>query len=94
MSIGVKPLFARVIVERKVIEETKGGIILAPEASQFGSMQLDEGIVLAVGEHAEGVAEGDYVYWGKYAGGTFNLDGKLYWVMNDEDILAVKKEAK
>lgn len=95
------PLFARVIIQRKV-EEKRGSIILVDAKRHARS----EGVVLAVGPTADkDIQVGDHVIFGKHAGawldGTYseikdprgvvgvkdNNDGTLFICM-DEDILA------
>lgn len=101
MAEKYAPLFARVLIQRKV-EEKRGSIIL-PDAKRHAR---SEGVVIAVGPTAdENIKIGDHVIFGKHAGawldGTYsevkdargvigskdNNDGTLF-ICQDEDILA------
>ncbi len=88
-----KPLFSRVIIRRELNEKTAGGIII-PDAKRHSRA---EGIVVAIGSNADGVAVGDRVMFGKHAGTWLdatqgqsgeNDDGTLF-ICQDEDILAI-----
>lgn len=96
----VRPLFDRVLVERK--EEptkTRGGLFL-PESAKEKPMQ---GVILAVG--AGKVADdgavtplqvkvGDLVVFGKYSGTEIQVDGEDRLIMREEDILGVIDSAE
>lgn len=94
MTEKYRPLFGRVLIRRE-IEEKRGSIIL-PDAKKHAR---NEGIVVAVGETAEGIKVGDKVLFGKHAGawldstyskGIEQDDGTLF-ICADEDILCVKE---
>ncbi|AFL68135.1 co-chaperone GroES [Sulfurospirillum barnesii] len=84
-----KPLGKRVLLER--IEEattTATGIIIPDNAKE----KPLSGIVRAISPKVEEkglVKLGDKVVFGKYAGTELTLDGKVYLVMNLDDILGV-----
>lgn len=96
------PLFARVLIQRKV-EEKRGSIIL-PDAKRHAR---SEGVVIAKGPTAdENIKVGDHVIFGKHAGAWLdatysetkdargivgtkdNNDGTLF-ICQDEDLLAI-----
>lgn len=89
-----KPLFARVLIEREVIEQTTSGIIL-PNAKKHSK---STGTVIAVGPTVEGVKVGDKVVFGRHAGAWLDQssqdkdDGTLF-ICQDEDILCIVEEA-
>ena len=95
MSVSIKPLHDRVVVERVEAEEkTASGIVLPGSATE----KPDLGIVVAVGDGkvlengtkiAMNVKVKDKVVFGKYSGQTVKLDGKEYLIMREEDILGV-----
>lgn len=90
MSINIKPLADRVIVEPAAAEEkTAGGIIIPDTAKE----KPQRGIIRAVGngkpEEPMTVKEGDTVLYGKYAGSDITLEGKDYLIMRESDILAI-----
>lgn len=96
MSINIRPLGDRVIVEPVEQEETiAGGMLVLPETAKEKPQQ---GNVLAVGPGrqdedgdriAMDVKVGDRVLFAKYAGTEIKLDGKKLLIMKETDILGV-----
>jgi co-chaperonin GroES (HSP10) len=92
----VKPLFARVLLERP--KEEKIGSVLLPEESKKRLARL-KCQVLAVGPNADpAIKVGQAVLIGRHAGDWINADGlpgipddttKEFFIVQDEDILAV-----
>ena len=99
MSVKLRPLADRIIVEPKEAEETfAGGQLVLPESAKEKPQQA---IVTAVGpgrrdddgEHIQmDVAEGDVVLFAKYAGTEVKVDGIKYLILKESDILAVVVE--
>ena len=92
MSVGIKPLGARVLIKKLEAEEkTSGGIILTSSAKE--KPQMAE--VLEVGpgtkDEAMELRVGDKVIFAKYAGTDVKFDGEEYTLMNQSDILATGK---
>lgn len=92
MSVGIKPLGARVLIKKLEAEEkTSGGIILTSSAKE--KPQVAE--VLEVGpgtkDEAMELRVGDKVIFAKYAGTDVKFDGEEYTLMNQSDILATVK---
>ncbi|PLW91975.1 MAG: co-chaperone GroES [Marinilabiliales bacterium] len=90
MSINIKPLADRVVIEPQAAEtKTSSGIIIPDTAKE----KPQRGIVVAVGagkkDEPMTVKEGDVVLYGKYAGTEISFDGKDYLIMKEADILAV-----
>ncbi len=90
MSIGIKPLGARVVIKRVEAEEkTASGILLAGTAKE--KPQIAE--VVAVGPGTEDekmeLAVGDKVIFSQYAGTDVKYGGEEYTIMSQRDILAV-----
>ena len=90
MSVGIKPLGARVLIKKLEAEEkTSGGIILTSSAKE--KPQMAE--VLEVGpgtkDEAMELRVGDKVIFAKYAGTDVKFDGEEYTLMNQSDILAI-----
>ena len=95
MSVKVRPLHDRLIVER--IEETEqkvGGIIIPDTAKE----KPQQGKVIAVGKGkvkddgsltALDVKAGDKVLFGKYSGQEIKLDGDEVLIMREDEILGV-----
>ncbi|MCS6789909.1 MAG: co-chaperone GroES [Bacteroidia bacterium] len=90
MSINIKPLADRVVVEPAPAEEkTAGGIIIPDTARE----KPQKGTVVAVGTGKKDepltVKVGDKVLYGKYAGTELTIDGKEYLIMRESDIYAI-----
>lgn len=90
MSVSLKPLADRVLVEPAAAEEkTVGGIIIPDTAKE----KPQRGKVVAVGNGKKDepmtVQAGDTVLYGKYAGTEVTIDGKDYLIMREADIFAV-----
>ncbi len=90
MSVTLKPLADRVLVEPAPAEEkTVGGIIIPDTAKE----KPQRGIVVAAGEGKKDepmtVKAGDSILYGKYAGTEITVDGKEYLIMRESDIFAI-----
>jgi chaperonin GroES len=95
MSISIKPLGSRVVVEPLEQEEiTAGGIVLPETAKE----KPQKGKILSVGpgERDEDgdripmdVSVGDTVLFAKYAGTEIKIDGKKLLILKESDILAI-----
>ncbi|MFT5666242.1 MAG: chaperonin GroES [Vicingaceae bacterium] len=90
MSVNVKPLADRVLVEPAAAEEkTAGGIIIPDTAKE----KPQKGIIVAVGngkpDEPMTVKEGDTVLYGKFAGTEINIEGKDYLIMRESDLFAI-----
>ncbi|UBM59839.1 co-chaperone GroES [Marinilongibacter aquaticus] len=90
MSVNVKPLADRVLVEAAPAEEkTAFGIIIPDTAKE----KPQKGKVVAVGpgkkDEPMSVKEGDVVLYGKYSGTELSIDGKEYLIMREADIYAI-----
>jgi chaperonin GroES len=95
MSINIKPLGDRVVVEPVEKEQTTASGIILPETAKE---KPQEGIVLAVGpgrrdEDGERIAMdvsvGDSVLFAKYAGTEVKLDDRKVLILKESDILAI-----
>lgn len=90
MSVSVKPLADRVLVEAAPAEEkTAFGIIIPDTAKE----KPQRGIIVAVGpgkkDEPMSVKVGDSVLYGKYAGTEITVEGKEYLIMRESDIYAI-----
>lgn len=91
----IRPLYDRVVIERKEEELTsKGGIVIPDNAKE----KPTRGQVVAVGQgkalddgklRALAVKIGDIVLIGKYSGTEVKIDGKEYVVLREDDIMGV-----
>ena len=90
MSVNIKPLADRVLVEPSpAVEKTAGGIIIPDTAKE----KPQKGKIIAVGtgkiDEPMTVKIGDSVLYGKYSGSELNLEGHDYLIMRESDILAI-----
>ncbi len=98
MSLKLKPLGNRVVVEPIEQEEVTASGIVLPETAKE---KPQKGVILSVGpgERDEDgkyipmdVKEGDKVLFAKYAGTEIKVDGKKLLIMRESDLLAIIEE--
>lgn len=90
MSIGIRPLGARVVIKKMdAVEKTEGGLILSGSAKE----KPQQAEVLAVGPGTEDekmeLKVGDKVVFSKYGGNDLKYNGVEYTIIAQRDILAV-----
>ena len=95
MSVSIKPLEDRVVIQTVEAEQTTSfGLVLPDTAKE----KPQEGKVVAVGPGRiddngkrvpVDVAEGDLVIYSKYGGTVVKYDGEEYLILSARDILAV-----
>jgi chaperonin GroES len=90
MSISLKPLADRVLVEPAAAEEKTASGLYIPDTAKE---KPQRGKVVAAGEGKKDepmtVKAGDTVLYGKYAGTEITVDGKDYLIMRESDIFAI-----
>ena len=86
----IKPLADRVLVKPAAAEEKTVGGIIIPDSAKEKPLK---GKVVAVGNGTKDeemvVKAGDSVLYGKYAGTEIELDGEIYLIMRQSDLLAI-----
>ncbi|PTW91214.1 chaperonin GroES [Microbacteriaceae bacterium MWH-Ta3] len=95
MSVAIKPLEDRIVIQQVAAEQvTASGIVLPDSAKE----KPQEGTVVAVGPGRIDdngnrvpldVAVGDVVLYSKYGGTEVKYDGTEYLVLGARDILAI-----
>ena len=95
MSVSIKPLEDRVVIQTVEAEQTTSfGLVLPDTAKE----KPQEGKVVAVGPGRiddngkrvpVDVAEGDLVIYSKYGGTEVKYDGEDYLILSARDVLAV-----
>ena len=95
MSVNIRPLADRVLVEPAAAEEkTASGIIIPDSAKE----KPQEGEVIAVGPGAlsekgdtvpMNVKKGDHILFGKYSGTEVKVDGEDLVILRESDILGI-----
>ena len=95
MTLNVRPIGDRILVEPVEEKEAKKGAIIIPDTAKEKPM---ESVVMAVGTGKAGddgkrvpieVKKGDRVLVSKYGGTEIKLDGKEYRIFNGDEVLAV-----
>ncbi len=95
MSLNLKPLGERLIVEPIEQEETTAGGIVLPETAKE---KPQKGKVVAVGPGARDesgnridmdVSDDDEVLFAKYAGTEIKIEGKKLLILKESDVLAI-----
>jgi len=95
MTLNLKPLGSRVVIEPNEQEEITAGGIVLPETAKEKPQQ---GTVLAIGQgdrDEDGkripmdVAVGDKVLFAKYSGTEIKMDGKKVLILRESDLLAI-----
>jgi chaperonin GroES len=95
VTMKIRPLHDRILVERVEEKETvRGGIIIPDSAKE----KPQEGKVIAAGNGKVGedgkripldVKAGDKILFGKYSGSEVKIDEKEYLILREEDVLAI-----
>ena len=90
MSLNIKPLADRVLVEPAAAETTTASGIIIPDTAKE---KPQKGTVVAIGTGKKDepltVKVGDTVLYGKYSGTELKFEGKDYLMMRESDILAI-----
>ncbi|WP_338376333.1 co-chaperone GroES [uncultured Flavobacterium sp.] len=90
MSLNIKPLSDRVVIEPMAAETTTASGLIIPDTAKE---KPQKGTVVAVGngkkDHTMTVKVGDTVLYGKYAGTELKYEGIDYLIMKEEEIYAI-----
>ena len=90
MSLKIKPLLDRVVIEPLPAETTTASGLIIPDTAKE---KPQKGIVAAVGngkkDYTMTVKVGDTVLYGKYSGTELKYEGKDYLIMKEEEIYAI-----
>jgi chaperonin GroES len=90
MSLSIRPLADRVLVQPAAAEEKTATGLYIPDTAKE---KPQRGTVVAVGpgkkDDPTTVAVGDTVLYGKYSGTEISIEGADYLIMRESDILAV-----
>ena len=93
--MNVRPLHDQIIVHRLDKGEQQIGGIIIPDSAKEKPQQ---GTVMAAGNGKAkdsgkrvplDVKAGDHILFGKYSGQEIKLDGKDYFIMKEDDVLAI-----
>ncbi|EIE97477.1 co-chaperone GroES [Saccharomonospora glauca] len=95
MSVNIKPLEDKILVQASEAEETTASGLVIPDTAKE---KPQEGKVLAVGPGRiddkgnripMDVKEGDVVIYSKYGGTEVKYNGEEYLILSARDVLAV-----
>ena len=90
MSLNIKPLSDRVVIEPMAAETTTASGLIIPDTAKE---KPQKGTVVAVGngkkDYTMTVKIGDTVLYGKYSGTELKYEGKDYLIMKEEEIYAI-----
>jgi chaperonin GroES len=94
VSVSIKPLEDRVLVQPLEAEQTTTSGLVIPDTAKE---KPQEGKVLAVGpgRFEDGkrlpldISEGDVVVYSKYGGTEVKYDGQEYLILSARDVLAI-----
>lgn len=95
MSVSIKPLEDRIVVQTLEAEQTTASGLVIPDTAQE---KPQEGSVVAVGPGRVDdngnrvpvdVSEGDVVLYSKYGGTEVKVSGEEYLVLSARDVLAI-----
>ncbi|MFC0581922.1 co-chaperone GroES [Micrococcoides hystricis] len=95
MSISIKPLEDRIVVQPQEAEQTTASGLVIPDTAKE---KPQEGVVVAVGPGRfdesgnrvpMDVKEGDVVIYSKYGGTEVSVRGNDYLVLSTRDVLAI-----
>lgn len=98
---GYTPVDTKILVLPDYIDETsEGGIVLTSDTVDQNELAITEGFLVDYGTIAFNdmgnygqLASGVRVVWAMYAGQMLEGDdGKMYRLINDTDVVAVRKE--
>jgi chaperonin GroES len=100
VSVNLKPLGDRLVVEHvEQAEKSAGGVFLPDTAKE----KPQEGVVTAIGEGRTldngtkvpmSVKVGDRIIYSKYSGSEIKIAGKEYLIISEKDVLAVFTDAR
>ena len=95
MTISLKPLGSRVVVEPVEQEEVTAGGIVLPETAKE-KPQKGKGLSIGPGERDDDgeripmdVSVGDTVLYAKYAGTEIKIEGQKLLILKESDLLAI-----
>ncbi len=95
MTINLKPLGGRIVVEPIEVEDVTTGGIFLPETAKE---KPQKGTILSVGPGERDdkgkyipmdVKVGDVVLYNKYAGTEIKVDGKKIIILRENEVLAI-----
>ena len=96
--MDLRPLHDRVLVTRLEEGEQRSGGIIIPDTAKEKPQQamvkaVGSGKLLETGERVPlDVKEGDRILFGKYSGAEITIEGEIYLVLKEDEILGVLEQ--
>ena len=78
------------IIVDKIKEEPKKVNGLIMNESLNTDIRYLRGKIISVGNNTEALKEGDSIYYDKHAGHGIEWDGKMYYVIKQQDVVIVE----
>ena len=78
------------IIVDKIKEEPKKVNGLIMNESLNTDIRYLRGKIISVGNNTEALKEGDKIYYDKHAGHGIEWDGKMYYVIKQQDVVIVE----
>ena len=95
MTLNIKPLGDRILVEAVEEKEIKKGGIIIPDTAKEKPME-SRVVALGTGKTDDDgkkvpfeMKKGDLLLVGRYGGTEIKLDGKEYKILSSDDVLAI-----
>ena len=90
MSIGIKPLGARVVIKKMEAEEkTEAGLLLSGSAKEKPQQAEVLSLVSRTADEPMKLRVRDMVVFSRYGGSELKYKGVEYTIINQKDILAI-----
>ena len=81
------------IIIDQIIEEVKSSSGLIISGVEVDDMRYGKGTIVSVGNEVIAVTEGQTIYFDKRAGHQVRLEGKVYGIIKDSDVVVVLEES-
>ena len=96
----LKPIGGRVVIEKKETQtQTESGIIIPDTAMEGGEPQIGEVVAVGKGARSMGgelipmeIEIGDKVLYGKFQAQEIQHNNKSYFVLGEQDIIAIVED--
>ena len=84
------PLQSKLLIEPLDDAINKGGKAYAPETEKEDRKKSSQGKIVAVGSEYKGeLKKGDIVFYDKFGGEYFVIDGKEFYAVREDDVFVV-----
>jgi chaperonin GroES len=81
------------IIIDQIVEEVKTSSGLIVSAVEADEMRYGKGVIVSIGNEVVAVKEGDTVYFDKRTGHQVRLEGVVYGIIKESDVVVVLEES-